>query len=332
MVMENWREKLGAVRDANNAAAWTIAEYIDETPTAITASLIHDADPDGELPEETLYAAFMAGFAGVPEDDRIIPDYLTEAVHRLDIADYIDNPYLKAIRFPDAATRHWRFTHYTYKPYEAFICNDIRMEPDLREIPQAGYFRERFRYPAVEQDGREWMAVKPSEIETMRGVIGIAKGKVVTFGLGLGYFAFMASSKQDVESVDIVERDEEVIDLFSRHILPQFPERDKIRIIRSDAFDFMHHEMECGGYDHAFVDLWHDTADGLELYLKAKKEENYLKAKGIETMFSYWVEESLLSAYRWTRFDEIIAECGTEAEAIEKLSDKALKIRLLGLA
>lgn len=162
MIMANWREKLGAVRDANNAAAWTIAEYIDETPTAITASLIHDADPDGELPEETLYAAFMAGFAGVPEDDRIIPDYLTEAVHRLDIADYIDNPYLKTIRFPDAATRHWRFTHYTYKPYEAFICNDIRMEPDLREIPQAGYFRERFRYPAVEQDGREWMAVKPS--------------------------------------------------------------------------------------------------------------------------------------------------------------------------
>ena len=94
MGMENWREKLGAVRDANNAAAWTIAEYIDETPTAITASLIHDADPDGELPEETLYAAFMAGFAGVPEDDRIIPDYLTEAVHRLDIADYIDNPCL----------------------------------------------------------------------------------------------------------------------------------------------------------------------------------------------------------------------------------------------
>ena len=57
-----------------------------------------------------------------------------------------------------------------------------------------------------------------------------------------------------------------------------------------------------------------------------------MKAKGIETMFSYWVEESLLSAYRWTRFDEIIAECDTEAEAIEKLSDKALKIRLQGLA
>ena len=94
----------------------------------------------------------------------------------------------------------------------------------------------------------------------------------------------------------------------------------------------MHHEMECYSYDHAFVDLWHDTADGLELYLKAKKEENYLKAKGIETMFSYWAEESLLSAYRWTIFDEIIAECGTETEAIEKLSDKALKIRLQGLA
>lgn len=71
---------------------------------------------------------------------------------------------------------------------------------------------------------------------------------------------------------------------------------------------------------------------GLELYLRAKKEENHLKAKGLKTMFNYWVEESLLSAYRWTIFDEIIAECSTEAEAIEKLSDNALKIRLQGLA
>ena len=391
MVMANWREKLGEVRDANNAAAWTIAEYIDETPTAITASLIHDADPDGELPEETLYAAFMAGFAGVPEDDRIIPDYLTEAVHRLDIADYIDNPYLKTLRFPDAATRHWRFTHYTYKPYEAFICNDIDIDMNLREVPQIGFFRERFAYPAVEQDGREWMAVKPSEIETMREPIEEAAGRVVTCGLGLGYFAYMVSEKPDVTSVDIVERSEEAIALFEEHILPQFHNKGKIRIIRRDAFEFLsenmwqeatgqckeettkdqretapeegqcrrnsnedqykrdlegsqcqkrqnrsgrnsHQETETakreemqGRYDYAFIDLWHDTADGLEMYLKAKRIEHELHTSGMRTRFAYWVEKSLLSAYRWTVFEKTLAECATEEEALARLSDDSLR-------
>lgn len=323
-----WKERLRRQREANNTAAWAMAEYIDETPTAITPALMKDADPDGALPEEALYAAFMAGFAGIPEDDRTLSDYFMDAVRGLDISAYEQNPYLRTIRFPDMASEHWKFTHYAYRPFEAFIRDDISTDENLREVPQVGYFRERFRYPAVEQDGREWMAVKPSEIETMRPAVDMASGRVVTFGLGLGYFAFMASEKPEVESVDVVERDAEIISMFRQHILPQFPHRDKIRTIRNDAFEYMRSGMPAGRYDYAFVDLWHDTSDGLELYLKSKKEEARLKDGGTDTGFIYWVERSLLSAYRWTRFDEILAECGSPEEAAERLSDKGLKSTL----
>lgn len=396
-VNENWKRKLAEQREANNNAAWSMSEYINETPCAITEGLMKEADPEGELPEELLYAAFMAGFCGIHEDDTTINGYFQEAVHMLETTKYIDNPYLKNIKFPDTATRHWKFTHYSYRPYEAFICNDIDIDIDknLREVPKIGFFRERFAYPAVEQDGREWMAVKPSEIETMRAPIEEATGRVVTFGLGLGYFAYMVSEKPDVTSLDIVERSEEAIALFEEHILPQFPNKGKIRIIRCDAFEFLSENMwqdvrheasgQCGEettnvqceigteddqrwrnpnegqckrsteegqclerqnregrstqrgtetanreemqgrYDYAFIDLWHDTADGLEMYLKAKRIEHKLHTSGMRTRFAYWVEKSLLSAYRWTVFEKTIAECATEEEALARLSDDSLR-------
>ena len=365
---QNWKRRLAELREANNNAAWSMSEFINETPCAITERLMKEADPSGELPEEILYAAFMAGFCGISEDDTTINEYFHDAVHCLETRKYRDNPYLKNIKFPDTATRHWKFTHYSYRPYEAFICNDIDIDKNLREVPQIGFFRERFAYPAVEQDGREWMAVKPSEIETMRAPIEEATGRVVTFGLGLGYFAYMASEKPDVTSLDIVERSEEAIALFERHILPQFPNKEKIRIIRSDAFGFLNENMwqdarqeasgqckrsteegQCreeqnregrntyrgtetanrekmqGRYDYAFIDLWHDTADGLEMYLKAKRIENKLHTAGLQTKFAYWVEKSLLSAYRWTVFEKTLAECTTEEEALDRLSDDRLR-------
>lgn len=365
---QNWKRRLAELREANNNAAWSMSEFINETPCAITERLMKEADPSGELPEEILYAAFMAGFCGISEDDTTINEYFHDAVHCLETREYRDNPYLKNIKFPDTATRHWKFTHYSYRPYEAFICNDIDIDKNLREVPQIGFFRERFAYPAVEQDGREWMAVKPSEIETMRAPIEEAMGKVVTFGLGLGYFAYMVSEKPDVTSLDIVERSEEAIALFERHILPQFPNKEKIRIIRSDAFWFLNENMwqdarqeasgQCkrsteegqgreeqnregrstqrgtettnreekqGRYDYAFIDLWHDTADGLEMYLKAKRIENKLHTAGLQTKFAYWVEKSLLSAYRWTVFEKTLAECTTEEGAFARLSDDCLR-------
>lgn len=326
--MQDWKEQLRTLRKANNDVAWTMAEYIDETPCSISPSLMSEVNPGGRFQEEAIVAALIAGFSGIDENDRLLNGYFNESVKKLDAEKYARNPYLQTIVFPDVSSAHWKFTHYTYKPYEIFIRDDIRVDRSLQEIPQLGYFNCRFTYPAVEQDGREWMAVKPSEIATMQLVIDLVCGNVVTFGLGLGYFTFMTSQKPEVESITVVERDEEAISLFKTYILPQFPNKDKVRIVQSDAFEYMEGRMlhpSDRDFDFAFVDLWHDTSDGLEAYLRARKIESGLKESGCRTEFHYWVEKSLLSAYRWNMFESVLDTCSTIEEAYDRLSDQSLK-------
>ena len=52
------------------------------------------------------------------------------------------------------------------------------------------------------------MLVTPNEVETMKEAIEKAHGKVATYGLGLGYFPYMTSMMDSVESVTVVELDE----------------------------------------------------------------------------------------------------------------------------
>ena len=102
----------------------------------------------------------------------------------------------------------------------------------------------------------------------------------------------------------MVERDATLIELFRTHLLPQFPHREKIRIVESDAFAYMENRMPREGFDFSFMDLWHDASDGLELYLRAKK----LEALSPNTEFTYWIEPSLRSYLRNLLFERALPE------------------------
>ena len=118
----------------------------------------------------------------------------------------------------------------------------------------------------------------------MKKSISEATGNVLTYGLGLGYYAYMVSMKDNVESVTIVEKDKGIIDLFTRYILPQFKNKSKIKIINDDAFNYFKKDIY---YDYVFVDIWHDPSDGIDLYLKFKNlEKDNIK-------YSYWIEDTL---------------------------------------
>ncbi|MCX5775906.1 MAG: hypothetical protein NTV44_06130, partial [Firmicutes bacterium] len=140
-----------------------------------------------------------------------------------------------------------------------------------------------FSYLTVSEGDVIWMSVTPNEIETMQPVIDHVQGKVITFGLGLGYFAYMASIKDDVESVTIIENNKDIISLFNKHILPQFAHKEKIKIISADAFEYAQKEMPKHDFDEAFVDLWHGAEDGVALYIRMKKWERL----NPRTKFSY---------------------------------------------
>ena len=133
------------------------------------------------------------------------------------------------------------------------------------------------------------MLITPNEINTMRAPIERAHGNVLTYGLGLGYFAYMAAEKENVASVTVVERDDSVISLFEEVVLPQISRSDKINIVRADAFEFAESLNESSGYDFVFADIWHDPIDCVPAYKRLKKAEKRLP----DAEFAYWIEKTL---------------------------------------
>lgn len=290
------------IRRLNYRFGWLVADYLNDNPCAITPELLRSVLPEDAdaATEQVVYAALLSGFLGLdPEssdEDRYLEDrYLRPGLQRLETAPWRENPYYKQIRIPLSGQEGhggWSLAWQEYQPYELFLRDDLILTEDLRQIPALGYFPEPFRYPSVLQDGREWMSIKPSEIASSQTAIDAAAGCVVTFGLGLGYFAFMAARKPEVSSVTVVERDPSVIALFNEHILPQIPEKNKITVIQEDAFDYLEHQMSSCPPDFVFMDIWHDIADGTPLYVRARGYESRFP----HTRFMYWIERSLRCA------------------------------------
>lgn len=284
--------------ELNLSALEKISDYLTRHSRFITEQDVREITAVGVSEAEAMLLLLCAA-TGVEEERsamerELARGYFALGLKRLDAAQLADNPYMRMIRFPEAKLGRWQMTRLRYAPYELFVRDDLMILPDGREIPQLGYFAEAFAYPAVLQDGREWMTVTPNEIATMEAAIAAAHGHVCAMGLGLGYFAFMVSEKETVSRVTVVERDEQAICLFEAHILPQFPHKEKIRIVHADAFDYVKTSMAGEDADFAFVDLWHDVADGAQLYMKMKLLEPF--APG--TQFSYWIETSITSFLR----------------------------------
>lgn len=283
------------VRRFNTAILQKLSLYLNLYADFIEASIINELVDECGLDIKEAYTLVLAEVCGLnieedAEDRELYENYFIEMVEILDRKKYIENPYYKHIQIPECEIGRWAFKQGKYKPYEAFVYNDLKTMEDGRVIPQVGFFQEEFSYPAVLENNREWMLITPNEIETMASPVSQASGKVLTYGLGLGYYAYMVSEKEEVSSVTVVEKDENVIKLFKQYILPQFPQAHKIRIIHEDAFEYAEKHMADERYDVVFTDIWHDPADGTELYLKMKEYERV----NPESLYLYWIEQTIL--------------------------------------
>lgn len=298
---------LDAVMHDNATVVRLLSEYINFHPRFLTQEMVEELATECNVTTDEAFRTLFVAAVGLDTiDDRHDKElerlYFIPSLRRLDPSVYYGDAYTKTIRFPQQRLGKWETCEHFYAPYEPFVRNHPVLTDALREIPQIGYFDEEFRFPAVLENGVEWMTVTPNEIETMKAPIQHACGRVLTLGLGLGYFAFHAAQKESVSSVTIVEQSQDVIELFQTHILPQFPNREKIRIVQADAFAYMDRvtERDC---DYIFADLWHDPSDGLEMYLRLKPHEKRLP----RTPIDYWIEPSLLSLLRsmvWRRISD----------------------------
>ena len=134
----------------------------------------------------------------------------------------------------------------------------------------------------------------------MADAISNARGKVLTLGCGMGYFAYMASLKDEVESVTIVEIEQDIIDLFEKYILPQFEHKDKITIIKADAVEYMKNLAD-GEFDYCFADIWIGIEDIASYFSIKETGRQFVKMK-----IDYWIEGSFAAYLSQYVLNEII--------------------------
>lgn len=330
------KEKLARLRktfDINYKVTSLYARYIQNFPELITKKMVDTLTEDAEITKTDAVAALLSEIFGLDidapsdkaDDKKIILDYIYPSIRFPKASDYTENPYYKNIA-PKETVKDgsWEIKWEYYPPYRAAIASDMILKDNFSEIPPIAFFEEGFSFPAVLEDGNEWMTITPVDVDTCENEIKKAHGKVVTFGLGLGYFAYMVSEKEDVDSITVVEKSENVIRLFKKHILPCFKKKEKLRIVNADAFEYAEKEMPRENFDYAFVDTWRDASDGLPMYEKMKKLEHLSK----NTEFDYWIESFIISRRRAFRFEELweLYESGAEnapksyEEFIERLT------------
>ncbi len=283
------------VVSANNRRLFKLMSiYLNLAPDYITREMMDEITGGESFGAEFAFAHLAAAACGLDvygnnSDKAFFRSHFLPMFKLLDVEPYKHDPYYQNIKFEKSSSGKWTFEQRVCKEYEAFVYDDPVVFPDGRIIPSIGFFNTDYPFPAVCEGGREWMTLMPNETNTTKPAIKAARGRVLTYGLGLGYFTYMAHMKSNVDSVTVVELSDDAIELFTKHILPQFDFPEKINIIKADAFEFAENQMKDDAFDMVFVDIWHDPGDGCDLYLRMKQFEN----QNPNTQFVYWIEDTL---------------------------------------
>ena len=303
------RERLSRIIETlktNYRVSRLFSAYLTRCPEAISESVINAMTSDGSITKEEAIGAILSELFSLDttrSEDRIIERrYIPDSIRLLNANKYRQNPYYKNVKIENIKDGDWELRLENYEPYRAVVCDDMIVKKDLYEVIPLGFFTERFDFPAVLEGGNEWMTLTPVDLDTCEEAIAAARGKVVTFGLGLGYYAYMVARKSEVDSITVIEKSPDVIRLFKKHIFPYFDNKEKLRIINADAFEYAEKQMPDEKYDYAFVDTWRDASDGAPMYEKMRALEHLSP----DTEFSYWIREFIVSRIRSERLAKML--------------------------
>ena len=156
----------------------------------------------------------------------------------------------------------------------------------------------------LSENETEWMLDAPSEMATNDPYARKAHGKTITFGLGIGYFLFMALRNPDVSHITVIERDAETIERFREVLLTLFPDQDRFDIQCEDAFSVWNKEV-LSAYDYLYADIWQSSEDGLFLMRKLLKQ--YVPP--LEAA-DFWIEDSCVVPLRtliFLHYEELLS-------------------------
>lgn len=267
-----------------------LAAFLNENPRAIDLEEARSIAGSCGIGEEEAVALMLAAYCGLdldrPKDKETYHRCFPHMLHKLSPTFVTEDPYVLALKTKTYRRGTVTLEEETYAPAEIFVADDFRQVNGM-VLPQLGWFDTPVPYPALKEQGRIWMTVTPNEINTIRPCGEASAGKVLCYGLGMGYYVFRALRNDAVTSVTVVEQSRDVIDLFREALLPMFPRQDDLQIIQGDAFAYAREEAPRQAYDTVFTDLWHDVSDGLPMYRKMKQLEVQ------DPKYLYWIESTM---------------------------------------
>ncbi len=198
------------------------------------------------------------------------------------------NPFLRDIKIKDCKSGAATLSLQKLPAYELFWWDESESGLWGVDVPKVGFFEQPVMLPVLNKGNGEddVVPVTPGEITTMECHIAEAAGDVLVLGCGMGYFPYMVSLKDDVSSVTIVDANEDVINIFNEHILPQVQNKDKVKVIHADPLDYLAN-LNDGEVNYCFAAMWVSCGE-LDTYLRVKKLGNQFK----KTKMSYWMERS----------------------------------------
>lgn len=235
---------------------------------------------DKESEKEIIKEMAKAGFAEFKEKDKPSLFLSTEEWNK--------TAYHKNIKLDKIEDNHFSYEYVTLNGFELFSIDSVIKDPsrELNDYLKLRAMDQDFESILLYQDDEVWMLDAPSEAITNNRPASKAKGNVITFGLGIGYFVYMALKNPNVSSVTVVERSEEVIKMFKNYILPQFETDKEVNIICGDAFEYWN-DKTLDKYDYIYADIWKSNDDGLSLINKLLEQYNPEFDKT-----DFWIEDS----------------------------------------
>lgn len=153
---------------------------------------------------------------------------------------------MRASAIPDGERGPWRVTRFE-------VNQDVQLGIEMqgRPVPSAG------QYVSLLNAGICVMNDTDPELLTHFDFILRARGAVLVMGLGLGCVVRGLLAKKKVASIDVVERDDAVLDL----VAPFMPRDARVRVHHAEAEEFVARTRKLR-WDCAWHDLWTDRDKG----------------------------------------------------------------------
>ena len=213
-------------------------------------------------------------------------------------ADFLKSPYHTNIKLDQINDDNFTYSKELINANELFNTDSIQLDEkrELNDWMKLRALDESYETIVLWRNDEVWMLDAPSEANTIDPYAKKAAGAVLTYGLGIGYFIYMAMLNPNVESITVIENSLEVIQMFKRYLLPQFPKKP-LNIIHGDAFAYHNHKY-LDDFDYIFVDIYQSNSDGLIMIEKLLEQANLPTDK-----LDFWIEDSCLEILPTLIFD-----------------------------